>query len=68
MPIYTPEQARTLKKISQKKMAEKLGISENSYINKEKGVTRFYVDEALAFCKIVDMALDNIIFFKSDVP
>lgn len=65
---YSVEQARGLKKISQKKMAELLGISENCYINKEKGTTRFYIDEALKFCKVVGMSIDDINFFIHDVP
>lgn len=59
---YTVEQARTLAKISQKRMAILLDISENSYINKEKGITRFYVDEALKFSNIVKIPFANIIF------
>lgn len=65
---YSPEQARVLKKISQKKMAEMLEMSENSYINKEKGITRFYIDEAIKFSKAVDLPLEDINFFNHNVP
>lgn len=65
---YTVEQARTLRKISQKKMAELLGLSENTYINKEKGLTRFYIDEALKFSEIVGVELCDINFFTHNVP
>lgn len=65
---YTVEQARTLSKISQRKMAELLELSENTYINKEKGLTRFYIDEALKFCEIVNLNLEDINFFTHDVP
>lgn len=65
---YTPEQARRLKGYSQAKMAELLGVSENTYINKEKGETKFYIDEACKFSDLVGIPLENIIFFKRDVP
>ena len=70
---YTVEQARGLAKISQKRMSVLLGMSENAYINKEKGETRFYVDEALKFSNIVGIPFENIIFcnvnfFKKNVP
>ncbi len=62
--MYTVEQARNLKKISQKEMAKLLGLSENGYINKEKGLSRFYIDEALCFSKCVQIPFSEIIFFK----
>ncbi|RNM30672.1 XRE family transcriptional regulator [Absicoccus porci] len=68
MDKYTPEQARRLKGISQAKMAKLMGISENTYINKEKGDTKFYIDEACKFSDLVEIPLEDIIFFKRDVP
>lgn len=62
MQKYTVEQARGLAKISQRKMSALLNMSENTYINKEKGETRFYVDEALKFSKIVNIPFENILF------
>ena len=62
---YTPEQARKLAGYSQKEMAEKLNISENAYIQKEKGIVRFYVDEACKFCDVVNIPLSKIIFLSS---
>lgn len=64
MDRYTPEQARKLKGLSQKNMASKMGISENTYINKEKGITKFFIDEACRFCDIVGIPLEKIIFFN----
>ena len=63
MDKYTPEQARRLRGISQAKMASLLGVSENTYINKEKGETKFYIDEACKFSKVVDIPLEKISFF-----
>lgn len=68
MDRYTPEQARKLRNISQVKMAALMGMAENTYINKEKGETKFYIDEACKFCEVVEMPLERIIFFKHDVP
>lgn len=65
MEEYTVEQARRLAKISQAKMAQLLGLSENTYINKEKGETRFYVDEALCFAKYVNIPFEKIKFTRS---
>ena len=45
-----------------------MGMAENTYINKEKGETKFYIDEACKFCEVVEMPLERIIFFKHDVP
>ena len=64
MDRYTPEQARKLRNISQVKMAALMGMAENTYINKEKGETKFYIDEACKFCEVVEMPLERIIFFK----
>lgn len=49
-------------------MARLMGISENTYINKEKGETKFYIDEACKFSDLVGIPLQNIIFFKNNVP
>lgn len=68
MDKYTPEQARKLRGFSQNRMACLLGMAENTYINKEKGETKFYIDEACSFCEIVNLPLERIIFFKENVP
>ena len=59
----TVEQARKVSGISQKEMAKVLHISENAYINKEKGISRFYVDEACKFAEAVNLPLETIKFF-----
>lgn len=64
MTKLTVEQARNLNGISQEKMALKLGMSKNSYIKKEKGIRRFYIDEAIDFCDIVNVDMKNIIFLR----
>ena len=58
--IFTPQQARRYSGIYETHIAKKLGISTATYINKEKGKTRFYVDEAIKFSKIVGIPFENI--------
>lgn len=65
MENFTPEQARLLRGFSQERMAAEMGIHENTYISKEKGMTRFYLDEAYRFCEIVEMPMEQISFLKS---
>ena len=57
---FTPRQARHYIGLSVKKVADKLGINSVTYFNKEKGKTRFYVDEALLFAEIVGIPFENI--------
>lgn len=68
MNNLTVEQARMMRGISQEEMANYLGLCKNSYILKEKGKRRFYVDEAVKFCEIVNVPWSNIIFFYANVP
>ena len=65
MEKYTVKQARMLLGISIREMAKKLGMSQNTYMNKENGLSRFYYDEALKFSSIVNIPADNIFFGKS---
>lgn len=60
----TPEEARNYRGISAESMAKRLGLSKNAYLSKEKGITKFYVDEALNFCEQVSMPFNAIIFLK----
>lgn len=60
---FTVEQARILSGHSQESMAKALGLSKNAYINKEKGLSRFYVDEAILFEKICGINFSKIKFF-----
>lgn len=65
MDSFTPEQARALSGLSQEKVAKMLGISKNGYIKKEKGESRFFVDEALKFSEIVKIPMEKIIFLPN---
>ena len=56
---FTPRQARHLSGLSVQKVSDKLGINSVTYFNKEKGKTRFYVDEAIKFSEIVGVPFEN---------
>jgi transcriptional regulator with XRE-family HTH domain len=66
MGKYTVEQARKLSNLSIRETAKLLGLSQNAYFKKEKGLSRFYYDEAIKFSSITNIPLDNI-FFTSNV-
>lgn len=68
MSKFTVKQARSLTGYSQEKMAKILGISKNAYISKEVGSSKFYVDEAYMFSRIVELPMQDIIFFSDNVP
>ena len=57
---FTPRQARHLNGLSVQKVADKLGINSVTYLNKEKGETRFYVDESIKFSEIVGVPFEKI--------
>ena len=60
---FTVEQARVLSGHSQESMAKALNMAKNTYINKEKGLSRFYVDEAILFEKVSGINFNQIKFF-----
>ena len=66
--MITIKQAREESGISIRGIAIKLGVSKNTYVNKEQGKSKFYIDEALLFCKIVNKRMDQILFFEDYVP
>lgn len=58
--MFTPQQARGYSGVTAKEIAKKLGISYVAYSNKEIGKSRFFVDEAIEFAKIVGIPFENI--------
>lgn len=64
MNRLTVEQIRRLLGYSQIKMARYLGICQNSYINKEKGKSKFTAPEAAKICELSGRQFEEIIFFK----
>lgn len=48
------QELRIKKGISQQEVAVKMGLSLTAYRNKEKGRSKFFIDEVITFCKIID--------------
>ena len=67
MVRYTIEQARKLAGLTQLEMAERLGMSEATYIKYEKGNIIFRMDVADKFADNVKLPISNIIFFDKKV-
>lgn len=59
---FTPKQARHYKGISIKNISSTLGLSEKTYIRKENGSSKFFVDEAVTFSEIVGIPFKYIDF------
>lgn len=64
MMKYTLEKARLKSNISTKEVADSLGISVNTYMEYERYKKIFRMDQALEFAKVVQLSLDDIIFFS----
>lgn len=59
---------RKLMKKTQQEVAYKMGLSLTAYRNKEKGRSRFFVDEIPGFCEAVNLEITEAvkkIFFES---
>lgn len=63
--VLTVAEARRLKNITQEEAANHLGVTMNTYRNKELGITKFYVDEAYSLCNLFGMTMDQIFFGKT---
>ncbi|RKJ30801.1 XRE family transcriptional regulator [Butyricicoccus sp. 1XD8-22] len=64
---YTLEQARILAGLTQKEMAQKMKMSEKTYIQYEKYRRIFRMDQAYLFMKHVNVPFDSIIFFAGQL-
>lgn len=64
---YTIEQARILGGFTQIEMAEKLGMSEKTYIQYEKYRKVFRMDVALKFVTLTRLNMQDIIFFNGQL-
>jgi len=61
---WTIKLCRTKLNLTQMEMAEKLGVSKESYQNYENYKTTMRIDLAIKFSKVVGIPFDSIIFFK----
>lgn len=64
---FTIEQARHIAGMTQAQVAAKLGMSEKTYIQYEKYRKIFRMDTAARFAEIVNLSIDQIVFFKPEV-
>lgn len=64
MAMFTLKGARSNARISQREMAEKLGISTNAY-NRHENTDEmvFNVEQAFTFSEAVGIPMDDIMFF-----
>ena len=56
--------ARKQSKLSQQEVADILGISRNSYGQKERGDVPFNLEEMFALSELLDSSLDNLFISK----
>jgi len=63
---FTIEQARHIAGMTQVQVAAKLGMSEKTYIQYEKYRKIFRMDTAARFAEIVNLSIDQIVFFKPE--
>lgn len=62
---WTIKLCRTKLNLTQPEMAERLGVSIDSYKNYENYKTIMKIDLAVKFSKVVGIPFDSIIFFKN---
>ena len=58
--ILTPKKIRLLLGMTQKEMADYLGINEQSYANREKGRTEFRFHEVKEMCQLAKVPIDRV--------
>lgn len=64
---YTLEHARLLTGLTQVEMAEKLGMTEKTYIQYEKYRRILRMDQGYVFAQSVSVPFDSIIFFAGQL-
>ena len=55
---------RQSKGLSQEDMARKINMPTTTYVKKETGKTKFYIDEAYLISKILERDIEDIFFNK----
>ncbi|HFU6611238.1 TPA: helix-turn-helix transcriptional regulator [Bacillus paranthracis] len=60
---FTIKQARMLSGLKQVEIAKEIGVSREAYLNYEQYKTFFRIDKAFKFAEVVNIPLDDIIFF-----
>nr|DAE90070.1 MAG TPA: hypothetical protein [Caudoviricetes sp.] len=59
---YTMELARLNAKLTQREVADRMHICRDKYRKLEKNPEKVTIEEALSFCSIVGLPLDEVIF------
>ena len=60
MDKLTPKQLRMIRNLTQKQVADSLGISLSAYLLKERGERDFTFNEIMAFANLVEIELSKI--------
>lgn len=64
--MITVKQARVGIEATQQELADKLGVHVQTYANWEKHPEDMSVKDALAFCNVVGVPFEQLIFLPSD--
>ena len=64
---FTLKQLRNIKGLSQKEAAEKLGVSEPTLANYEKGLRQPNVETIKKMMALYDTSFDDIVFLSKEV-
>lgn len=62
--VISPKQARVLSDLSQKQIAEKLGVHRQTYMKWERNPDEMPVGKAKEFSEIVERGVDEIFFTR----
>jgi DNA-binding XRE family transcriptional regulator len=62
--VISPKQARVLSDLSQKEVAEKLGVHRQTYMKWERNADEMPVGKAKEFSEIVGRGVDEIFFTR----
>lgn len=64
--MFSLKQARVGIDATQKEIAEKMGVHEQTYMNMEKHPGNMTIKQAMLFCDIVGKSFDEIIFLENN--
>lgn len=53
------KEMRRIRKISQKEIGRRLGVSQSYYARKERGETKFYLDEAVSVSNMLGISIEE---------
>lgn len=62
---FTLKAARAMVNISQKEMAQRIGVAEMTYHRNENYESGMRIDKAYKFCEVVGLGIDEVLFYKN---